>query len=51
MVIIKQRGVTERAFNVVNTIINNINTTVVFSYYKPNPYRERPQLKFLFIRR
>jgi hypothetical protein len=40
MVIIKQRGTTKRAFNAVDGTINNMTTTIVFSYYKPNPCRE-----------
>ncbi len=37
---IKQGGTTERAFNAVDGTIGNINTTIVFSYCKPNPYSE-----------
>ena len=40
MFVIKQERTAKRAFNAVNRTINNIITTVVFSYYKPNPYRE-----------
>jgi hypothetical protein len=40
MVIIEQGRTAERAFNAVNGTINNMTTTVVFSYYKPSPCRE-----------
>jgi hypothetical protein len=37
---IEQGGIAKKAFNAINGTINNITTTIVFSYYKPNPYRE-----------
>jgi hypothetical protein len=40
MVIIEQGGTAERAFNAVDGTIDNMTTTIVFSYCKPNPYRE-----------
>jgi hypothetical protein len=40
MVIIEQGGIAERTFNAIYEIINNIIITVVFSYYKLNPYKE-----------
>jgi hypothetical protein len=40
IVIIEQGGTVKRAFNTINETINNITTTIVFSYYKLNPYRE-----------
>jgi hypothetical protein len=40
MVIIEQGGTAERAFNVIDGIIDNITTIVVFLYCKPNPFRE-----------
>jgi hypothetical protein len=40
MVMIEQGRTAERAFNAINRTINNITTTIVFSYYKPNPCRE-----------
>jgi hypothetical protein len=40
IVIIKQGRTTERVFNTIDGIINNITTTVVFSYCKQNLYRE-----------
>lgn len=39
-VIIEQGGIAERAFNATDEIIDNTTTTLVFSYYKPNSYRE-----------
>ena len=39
MVIIEQGGTAERAFNTVDGTIDNMTTTIVFSYYKPNPCR------------
>jgi hypothetical protein len=32
--------IAKKAFNTINGIIDNITTTIVFSYYKPNSYRE-----------
>jgi hypothetical protein len=40
MVIIEQGGIAEKAFNAIDGTINNMTTTVVFSYCKPNPCRE-----------
>jgi hypothetical protein len=40
MVMIEQGGIAERAFNAVDGIIDNMTTTVIFPYCKPNPYRE-----------
>jgi hypothetical protein len=40
MVVIKQGGIAKRAFNVINGTIDNMTTTIVFSYYKPKPCRE-----------
>ena len=40
IVIIEQGGIAERAFNAIDGIINNITTTIVFSYYRPNLCRE-----------
>jgi hypothetical protein len=40
MVIIEQGGTAERAFNAVDGTVNNMTTTVVFSYYKLNFCRE-----------
>ena len=39
IVIIEQGGTTIRAFNAINGTIDNMTTTIVFSYYKPNPCR------------
>jgi hypothetical protein len=38
--IIEQGGTAERAFNAINRTIDNMTTTIVFSYCKLNPYRE-----------
>jgi hypothetical protein len=40
MVAIKQGATAERTFNAADGIIDNITTTVVFSYCKLNTYRE-----------
>jgi hypothetical protein len=40
MVVIEQGGTTERAFNTVDRIINNITTTVVFFVINRKPCRE-----------
>ena len=40
MVIIEQGGIAERTFNAADGIIDNMTITIVFSYYKLNPYRE-----------
>ncbi len=40
IVVIEQGGTAERTFNAADRIIDNITTTIVFSYYKLNPYRE-----------
>ncbi len=40
MVMVEQGGTEEGAFNAVDRIIDNMTTTVVFSYYKPNAYRK-----------
>jgi hypothetical protein len=37
---IEQGGTAERAFNAINRIIDNMTITIVFSYCKPNSYRE-----------
>jgi hypothetical protein len=39
MVVIEQGAIAERAFNAIDRIINNMTTTIVFSYCKSNPYR------------
>ena len=53
MVVIEQGGAAERTFNAANRTINNIATTIVFSYYKLNPYREiakeQEQTNYSFI--
>jgi hypothetical protein len=38
--IIEQGGTAKAAFNAVDRIINSMTTTVVFSCYEPNTYRE-----------
>jgi hypothetical protein len=40
IVIIEQGGIAKRAFNAIDRTIDKMTTTIVFSYYKPNPYRE-----------
>ena len=40
IVVMEQGGTAKRAFNAINGTIDNITTTIVFSYYKPNPCRE-----------
>jgi hypothetical protein len=40
IIIIEQGRTAKRAFNAINGTINNMTTTIVFSYYKPNPCRE-----------
>ena len=40
MVVKEQGGIAERTFNAADGTIDNITTTIVFSYYKLNPYRE-----------
>jgi hypothetical protein len=40
MAIIEQGGTDKAAFNAVNETIESIITTVVFSYFKPSPYRK-----------
>jgi hypothetical protein len=40
MVMIEQGGTAKAAFNAVDGTIDRITTTVVFSYYNPNPCRE-----------
>jgi hypothetical protein len=40
IVVIEQGGIAERTFNAADRTINNITTTIVFSYFKLNPYRE-----------
>jgi hypothetical protein len=37
---IEQGGIVERTFSAINGIIDNMTTTIVFSYCKPNPCRE-----------
>jgi hypothetical protein len=53
MVVIEQGGTAERTFNAANGTINNITTTIVFSYYKLNPYKEiakeQEQTNYSFI--
>jgi hypothetical protein len=36
----EQGGIAKRAFKVIDGTIDNMTTTIVFSYYKPNPCRE-----------
>ena len=38
--ITEQGGTVERTFNAINGTIDNMTTTIVFSYCKPNPCRE-----------
>jgi hypothetical protein len=40
IIIIEQGETVERAFNAINGTIYNMTTTIVFSYYKPNPCRK-----------
>jgi hypothetical protein len=40
IVIIEQGGTAKRTFNAIDRTINNMTTTIIFSYYKPNPCRE-----------
>jgi hypothetical protein len=40
IVIIEQGGIAKRDFNTINRTVDNMTITLVFSYYKPNPYRE-----------
>jgi hypothetical protein len=40
IVIIEQGGTAKRAFNSIDGTIDNMATTIVFSYCKLNPYRE-----------
>ncbi len=40
MVVTEQGGTAKRTFNAANGTIDNITTTIVFSYYKLNSYRE-----------
>jgi hypothetical protein len=40
IVMIEQGGTAEEAFNAVDGRIDSITTTVVFSYYESNSYRE-----------
>jgi hypothetical protein len=40
MVVIEQGRTAERTFNAADGTIDNITTTIVFSYYKLNTYRE-----------
>jgi hypothetical protein len=49
LTIIKQGGIAKRASNAINSIINNITIIIVFSYYKPNPYREITKDRKLII--
>jgi hypothetical protein len=37
---IEQGEIAKAAFNAVDRMIDSITIAVVFSYYKPNPYRE-----------
>jgi hypothetical protein len=39
-IVIIERGIAKRACNAIDGTINNMATTIVFSYYKPNPCRE-----------
>ena len=49
LTIIEQGGTAKRASNAINSIINNITTIIVFSYYKPNPCKEIAKDKKLII--
>jgi hypothetical protein len=53
MVVIEQGGTAERTFNAADGTIDNITTTIVFSYCKLNPYRkiakEQEQTNYSFI--
>jgi len=53
MVIIEQGGTVEKTFNAADGTINNITTTIIFSYSKLNPYREiakeQEQTNYSFI--
>ena len=40
ILMIEQGGIAKRAFNAINGTINNMTTTIVFSYFKPKPCRE-----------
>ena len=40
MIVIEQRETSERTFNATDGIIDNMTTTIVFSYCKLKPYRE-----------
>ena len=40
IVMIEQGGTAPEAFNAVDGRIDSMNTTAVFSYCEPNPYRE-----------
>jgi hypothetical protein len=40
MVIIEQGGIDNTAFDAVDETIESITTTIVFSYFKPSPYRK-----------
>ena len=40
MIVIKQGGITKRTFDAADRTINNITTTIIFSYYKLNTYKE-----------
>jgi hypothetical protein len=40
IVVIKQGGIVERAFDAADGIINKMTITLVFSYYKLKSYRE-----------
>jgi len=39
LVIIEQGGTAKRAFNAIDGTIDNMTTTIVFSFYKPSPCR------------
>jgi hypothetical protein len=40
MIMLEQGGIAERVFNTIDGIINNMTTTIVFSYCIPTSYRE-----------
>jgi hypothetical protein len=40
IVIIEQGGTAKKALIAIDRTIDNITITIVFSYYKPKPYRE-----------
>ncbi len=40
IVITEQGGTAKMAFNAIDGIIDNMTTTIIFSYYNPNPCGE-----------